>query len=75
MKIQIPKAIEILDINLKEAGRKMPPDCQAAVLLSLDALAGLQAERAIYGYQRIGQLPHEEDMPSLPKQEELNGLN
>lgn len=60
MKITKTKAIEILEINLKEATRKMPPDCRTALELSLDILAGLIAERNIYGYSRIGLLPHEE---------------
>ena len=74
MKIQPSKAIEILDINVKEAGKKMPPDCMAAILLSLDALAGIVAERAIYGYTRIGQLPHEEPLPTKSGEGRTNGL-
>lgn len=64
-KIKIPKAIEILDLNVKEASPKMPPDCKLAVLLSLDILAGLWAERSMYGFTRIGQMPHEDTGESV----------
>lgn len=33
----ISKAIEILQLNLKEAGLKMPPDCAAAIALGSEA--------------------------------------
>lgn len=63
MKIPLSKAIEIVEINLAEA-KRMPADCRTALELGLDAMAGLTAERAIHGYTRIGQLPHEEPQPS-----------
>jgi len=33
----IQKAIEILELNLREAGASMPPDCKEAVQLSIEA--------------------------------------
>lgn len=48
--MKLTKAIEILDLNLKEAGSKMPPDCRDAVQLSIEALKHLQHERDL----RIG---------------------
>lgn len=62
-KITIAKAIEILELNINEAKPPMPLDCRTSVQLALDVLAGLIAERAIYHYDRIGQLPHEEIEP------------
>lgn len=32
------KAIEIINLNLKEAGTKMPPDCRNAITLGREAL-------------------------------------
>lgn len=34
----LPKAIEIMELNLKEAGSKMPPDCRDAVQLSINTM-------------------------------------
>ncbi|MBA7716182.1 hypothetical protein ES703_125247 [subsurface metagenome] len=34
----IKKAIEILELNLREAGSGMPSDCKEAVQLSVEAL-------------------------------------
>lgn len=59
MPITFSKAIEILDLNLKDAGKHMPPDCQLAILLGLDSMAAFQQERDEHGYLRFGILPHE----------------
>jgi len=37
MAITLDKAIEILELNLKEAGAGMSEDCRAAVQLSIEA--------------------------------------
>lgn len=59
MKILITKAIEILDLNLKES-RGMPSDVKLALNLALENLVGLRTERSIHGFTRIGQLPSED---------------
>lgn len=66
MKIKLAKAIEILDLNIKEAGKTMPPDCKLALNLAMESLVGLRSERFINGYTRIGQLPSEEHEPPRP---------
>lgn len=43
--ITLKKAIEILDLNLKEAGGKMPPDVKEALQLSREALKRLLSGR------------------------------
>lgn len=60
MKITLSKAIQILDINLKEAAKSMPSDVKTTLELALDNLVGLRTERYMFGYTRLGQLPHEE---------------
>lgn len=60
MRITPNKAIEILGINLKEAGLKMPLDCRTALELSLDLFAVLIHERDENGYTRLTLQPHEE---------------
>jgi len=34
----LEKAIEILELNLKEAGDKIPPDCRKALKLGIEAM-------------------------------------
>ena len=34
----ISKAIEILELNLKETGKRMPGDCRDALLMAVEAL-------------------------------------
>lgn len=55
----IPKAIEIIDLNLKEAGDKMPPDVKDALELSKEALKRLllcrTPERLYMGYLLPGE--------------------
>lgn len=36
--MKIPTAIEILELNIKEAGKKMPPDTLDALKLGVEAL-------------------------------------
>lgn len=41
----LDKAIEILDLNIKEAGKKMPPDVNAALGLGIQALKRWEIHR------------------------------
>lgn len=56
----LDKAIEILQINILEAGRKMPPDVQKALELGINAMKRI-------GHQRhnLTGLPQ----PALPDEE------
>lgn len=45
----IPKAIEIIDLNLKEAGDKMPPDVKDALELGKEALNYISLNRSLWG--------------------------
>jgi len=38
MSIKILKALEIIDLNIKEAGKSMPPDVKEALTLAMEAL-------------------------------------
>lgn len=60
MPISPYKAIEILQINLKEAARTMPPDVRTTLQLSLETLQLLANERTIYGFTRVDILPSEQ---------------
>lgn len=41
------KVIEILELNLKEAGRKMPPDTATALSVAIEAVKRLKAKREL----------------------------
>ena len=43
--ITLKKSIEILELNIKEAGKRMPPDCKEALQLSIEAMKRLQDYR------------------------------
>jgi hypothetical protein len=45
MPITLKKAAEILDLNLKEAGSKMPRDTRDALLLAINSLKTVQFVR------------------------------
>lgn len=51
----LPKAIEIMELNLKEAGSKMPPDCRDALQLHIEAAKRIQVGRS-KGYDYFGHL-------------------
>jgi len=55
------KAIEILDLNIKEAGTKMPPDVKTALQMSSGALQviGTLREQDVFGagYLLPGETP------------------
>jgi len=45
MPITISKAVEIIDLNVKEAGSKMPRDTREALLLAINALKTIKYVR------------------------------
>lgn len=57
--MKLTKAIEILELNLKEAGKKMPPDCKDAVQLGIEAMGALHCHREVWGYSEFKLLPGE----------------
>lgn len=48
--MNLEKAKEIIDLNIKEAGKKMPPDVKTALILSSEA-----DDRILKGRQRPDQ--------------------
>ena len=57
--MNIPKAIEILELNLKEAGKKMPPDVRDALNLSIEALEAFKKYRHSPNSWFVKELPGE----------------
>lgn len=55
--MKLKKVIEILDLNIKEAGRSMPPDVLAALKLSVESTKFRQ---------RWEEQEGEDDFPLLP---------
>jgi len=55
----LKKAIEILELNLLQAGKAMPPDCRDAVQLSIEADRAVIDARANNYYTPIPTLPGE----------------
>lgn len=53
--MKLPKAIEIVELNIKEAGPKMPPDCLAALKLCCGAAKRVNAIRE-WGDEPAGEL-------------------
>ncbi len=45
--ITIEKAIEVLELNLKEAGNKMPLDVRDALSLSMEAMKRIRRQRSL----------------------------
>ena len=60
MKITLRKAIEILDLNIREANPKMPPDCEASVWCGIEALQRELKRREYLTAPFYVLLPHEE---------------
>lgn len=58
MELTLKKAAEILDLNAREAGGKMPPDTKKAVIYGKEAL-----ERIDYG-RKSGSLFAQKLLPS-----------
>jgi len=69
--ITVAKAVEILDLNLREAGKKMPPDVRAALRLAVAALQRLQSDRQLHGGPLRVLLPGED--PDTPPPKRTNG--
>lgn len=59
--ITLKKAIEILELNIKEAGSKMPPDCRDALQLGIEALYRCQEFRKYTTPKVYMPLPGETD--------------
>ena len=59
------KAREILDLNVKEAGSKMPPDTLAAVKMGSAAISRILTMRSYGINQAILPLPGENPIPDL----------
>lgn len=57
--MKIGKAIEILELNLKEAGKKMPLDCRDSVQLGIEALEWLNQWRGMNSSLSNVRLPSE----------------
>lgn len=64
MPISIAKAYEIINLNLFEASKKMPPDVAESLRLALDAFANYQALRALGTIPPAFRLNHEEGYPA-----------
>jgi len=65
MKIKMSKAIEILELNSKEAGKKMPPDVLASVNLGASTMKAVLLARNGGSWDPHALLPDE-----LPYQDE-----
>jgi len=58
--MELNKAIEIVELNIKEAGKKMPPDCLAALKLENEAAKRIVDARWGYTHEIIAPLPGED---------------
>jgi len=74
MLISLPKACEILNLNVKEAGPKMSPDVHAALYLAVACMEAIQDYRDDTDTELFAPLPGEEvplfdsDSPPSPPQ-------
>ena len=59
--MNLTKAIEILDFNIKEVGAKMPPDTLIALKLGLEALKFTDTCRVTFDNLPVYRLPGETD--------------
>lgn len=57
--MNLEKAIEILELNIREAGKHMPPDCKNALELGVQALKAVGNLRVADLYTIIPRLPGE----------------
>jgi len=57
--MNIPKAKEILRLNLKEAGKQMPPDVYEAVEVGVEGLECIESSRSDGDLFAFKKLPHE----------------
>jgi len=44
--ITLEKAIEVLELNLNEAGKKMPPDVKDSLSLGVEAMKRIRRQRS-----------------------------
>ena len=59
MAIKMSKAIEVLDLNIKEAGKKMPPDVKDSLALSVSLMKAVQYVRKGGNWEPHALLPGE----------------
>ena len=59
--ITIKKSIEILELNIKEAGKRMPPDCKDAIQLGIEAMKEIERWRGYFPDMASMCLPGEAD--------------
>jgi hypothetical protein len=59
MRIKMSKAVEILELNVKEAGKKMPPDVLAAVNLGVSTMKAVLLVRHGGSWDAHALLPDE----------------
>lgn len=59
--MKLDKAKEILNLNLKEAGHKMPADCRDAVMLGIEAINRVQQYRLYPEFRNSALLPGESE--------------
>jgi len=61
MQIELSKAIEIIELNIREASHKMPPDVKASLQLLVNCAKRIQLGRvsqaAYYQYILPGEAP------------------
>ena len=59
IKMPLDKAIEIINLNIRVAGKKMPPDVRAALTLGIEALKHIKHGRSCQGNYVDNPLPDE----------------
>ncbi|MBA7582536.1 hypothetical protein ES708_24466 [subsurface metagenome] len=63
--MKLPKVKEILDLNVREAGSKMPPDTLDALKIASHAISRIVTMRSYGINQAILPLPGENPIPDL----------
>lgn len=58
--MKLAKAIEIGELNLKQTGKAMPPDCHDAVKLLVEAAKAIAHYRQVPAYRYLKALPGED---------------
>lgn len=61
--MNLPKAKQILELNIKEAGKQMPTDTLTAVKLGSQAISRLSLARSFGDKHCQGRLPDEDAVP------------
>lgn len=57
--MNLAKAKEILELNLKEAGKNIPADCKAAIQIGIEAMVREEKHRQMAKSEHIWLLPTE----------------